>query len=100
MSQPPSQESGLTEECYGSQAVDSVQPHHWYGWLSPIQLDLLCCYLSACLHCWTMQPEAKMADLQQQQKVSRLQLQTFRASIHLREQRLADTRRRLAAHEG
>jgi hypothetical protein len=46
------------------------------------------------------QVAAKLVDLQQQHKVSRLQSQTLKASIDLRRQRLADTKRRLAAHEG
>lgn len=64
------------------------------------QLGAVQLYHNKVVQAAPVRPEAKMADLQQQQKVSRLQLQTFRASIHLREQRLADTRRRLAAHEG
>jgi hypothetical protein len=47
-----------------------------------------------------LQPEAKLADLQQQQKLSRLQLQTLTSSLDARRQRLRDTKLRLAALEG
>ena len=56
---------------------------------------MLCCAVLCCV-----QLEAKLADLQQQQKVSRLQCQTLKASIDIHRHRLLETKRRLAAHEG
>jgi hypothetical protein len=47
-----------------------------------------------------LQPEAKLADLEQQQKVSRLQLQTLTSSLGVRRQRLRNTKLQLAALEG
>lgn len=50
--------------------------------------------------CVPVQLEAKLANLQQQQKVSQLQLQTLKAGLDQRRQRLLNTKRRLAALEG
>lgn len=66
------------------------------GW----QLGAVQLYHNRVVQATPVTVEAKLVDLQQQQKVSRLQSQTLKASIDLRRQRLADTKRRLAAHEG
>lgn len=57
---------------------------------------LLCCVAVALI----VQPEAKLMDLQQQQKLSQVQLQTLKSRIDMQRQRLHEVTRKLAAHKG
>jgi hypothetical protein len=67
-----------------------------------VQLACLTVLLTVafCLDFCRLQLEAKLVNLQQQHKVSHVQLQTLKSSIDLRRQRLADTKRRLKVLEG
>jgi predicted nucleic acid-binding Zn-ribbon protein len=66
------------------------------GW----QLGAVQLYHNRVVQAAPVRVEAKLADLQQQQKLCRLQQQTLKASIDQRRRRYADTKRRLAACEG